>query len=234
MDNLPLFTKILKEEKEKFFVPYAKKYFKEKGTGTMAFAECMYVGSEAEAIAEKYGENDPRAVEKYLEFGLCVCDKTNNKPFGDAVVKCLDENKDTLEMFNTCHNQMEAMFNQVQIESKKFSDNFPPGLIALQQHCGKEASELQQKMMKFGPQHQQTVAADIKQQSCVVPLVCKKQTDEAKKCVANTNGELKGCEKEIELMIKCSVEQIQQPAYDMLLAAQPKKPVAAKAQRKFF
>jgi hypothetical protein len=126
------------------------------------------------------------------------------------------------------------MFNQVQIESKKFSDNFPPGLIALQQHCGKEASELQQKMMKFGPQHQQTVAADIKQQSCVVPLVCKKQTDEVKKCVANTNGELKGCEKEIELMIKCSVEQIQQPAYDMLLAAQPKKPVAAKAQRKFF
>lgn len=100
----------------------------------MAFAECMYVGSEAEAIAEKYGklnrrhtssnpknfsldlsakfifsgENDPRAVEKYLEFGLCVCDKTNNKAFGDAVVKCLDENKDTLEMFNTCHNQMEG------------------------------------------------------------------------------------------------------------------------------
>ncbi len=54
------------------------------------------------------GENDPRAVEKYLEFGLCVCDKTNNKAYGDAVVKCLDENKDTLEMFNTCHNQMEG------------------------------------------------------------------------------------------------------------------------------
>jgi hypothetical protein len=36
---------------------YARKYFKEKGTGTMAFAECMYVGSEAEAIAEKYGKS---------------------------------------------------------------------------------------------------------------------------------------------------------------------------------
>jgi hypothetical protein len=125
------------------------------------------------------------------------------------------------------------MFGQVQKESKKFSDNFPPGLVTLQQFCGKEAGELQQKMMKFGPQHAQTVTADIKQQACVVPLVCKKETDLLKKCVAGKNGELKGCEKEIESMVKCSVEQIQQPAYDMLLAAQPKRP-AKPAQRKFF
>jgi hypothetical protein len=181
----------------------------------MKLAKCFSLYNDVEEYIKKYGDEDPRTHNKITEWGLCVCNNTNNKDVANRVQACLSEaNEKKADQIASCESELLELDDVVNREVTKFRIGFEGSVSKISELCGPASLEYSSNIEEYGSNDEKTILSAAKLSHCAAPLFCKSATDQLARCASSNDGNLANCNTEIEAMIKCTIEKVHQPVHD--------------------